>query len=93
MTLPKAPLPTMVALMLAIFGFSEKLIVQPAALSYSESSYWPGYFPGAALSPEQSPAKELELQTTAEKENASDKINFLSILIPPKKIYFVITNH
>jgi hypothetical protein len=67
--------------------------VHPAALSYSESSYWPGYFPAAALSPEQFPAKELELQTRAGKENTSVKINFLNIIIPPKKIYFVMTKH
>jgi hypothetical protein len=77
----------MVALILAIFGISEKLIEHPAALSYSESSYWPGYFPAAALSPEQSAAKELELHTTAEKENTSVKINFLTIFIPPIRNY------
>jgi hypothetical protein len=80
----------MVALILAIFGFSEKLIEHPAALSYSETSYWPGYFPGAALAPEQSAAKEFELHTTVEKENTNVKNNFLNILLILLKRYLVI---
>ena len=73
----------MVALILAIFGFSENFIVHPARPSYSESSYCCGKAPPEAFSPEQSAAKEVELQRAAEKENTNVKINFLNILISP----------